>query len=203
MARTLQLAESLGAKTISLPGRSVAETIVAFARSRNISRIVAGKPLRPRWLELIRGSVVDQIIRRSGEIDVYVISGTPDRTGRPAWPALPLKQSYHWSHYLQSLGLVALTTLIGLPLRRFIEPTNLVMLYLLAVVIAALGLGRRPAILASVLSVLAFDVIFVPPFYTLAVSDAESRLSGNPPRSQSDSTRFRPTSPASRGASSR
>jgi len=176
VARTLQLAESLGAKTISLSGRSVAETIVAFAHSRNVTRIVAGKPLRPRWLELIKGSVVDQIIRLSSDIDVYIISGIPAQPGRPVRAARPQKQLYSWSQYLQSLGLVVLTTLIGLPLRRFIEPTNLVMLYLLVVVIAALGLGRRPAILASVLSVLAFDVIFVPPFYTLAVSDAEYLL---------------------------
>ncbi|MBN1314688.1 MAG: DUF4118 domain-containing protein [Anaerolineales bacterium] len=66
-----------------------------------------------------------------------------------------------------------MTTLIGIPLRSFIDPTNLVMLYLLAVVLAALRLGRYPAVLASFLSVLAFDVFFVQPYNTFAVADAQ------------------------------
>jgi two-component system sensor histidine kinase KdpD len=57
-----------------------------------------------------------------------------------------------------------------------ISPTNLVMIYLLNVVIAASYLGRGPAILASILSVLAFDYFFVPPYLTLAVRDTEYLL---------------------------
>jgi two-component system, OmpR family, sensor histidine kinase KdpD len=75
--------------------------------------------------------------------------------------------------YLYGVGLVALTTLIGLPLRSFVDPTNLVMLYLLAVVLAALRLGRNPAVLVSLLGVLAFDLVFVPPYNTFAVADAQ------------------------------
>lgn len=54
-----------------------------------------------------------------------------------------------------------------------ISPTNLVMVYLLAVVLAAMYLGRGPAILASVLSVVVFDYFFVPPRLTLSVDDTE------------------------------
>lgn len=71
---------------------------------------------------------------------------------------------------------MVLATLLGLPLRPFIEPANLVMLYLLAVVVAAIRLGRRPAILASFLSVMAFNLFFVPPYYTYEVASAEYLL---------------------------
>jgi two-component system sensor histidine kinase KdpD len=54
-----------------------------------------------------------------------------------------------------------------------ISPTNLVMIYLLSVVIAANTLGRGPAILVSILSVLAFDFFYVPPYLTFAVSDTQ------------------------------
>jgi two-component system, OmpR family, sensor histidine kinase KdpD len=175
IVRTLQLAESLGAKTVTLTGRFVAEPLATFAHARNITRIVVGKPLRSRWLELLRGSIVDQVIRYSGDIDIYIISSSPEgaTTSLPDWV---FKQPNLWPQYLQSAALVVLVTLIGFPLSLFIEATNLVMLYLLAVVIAAVRLGRRPAILASILSVLAFDFIFVHPFYTFAVSDAEYLL---------------------------
>ncbi|MEO6906674.1 MAG: universal stress protein, partial [Abditibacteriaceae bacterium] len=72
---TLRLAERLGAETVQLTGDDVADEILNFARERNVSKIVVGKPAKARWRERIFGSVVDEIIRRSGDIDVYVITG--------------------------------------------------------------------------------------------------------------------------------
>ncbi|MCB0154804.1 MAG: sensor histidine kinase KdpD, partial [Anaerolineae bacterium] len=175
VAHNLHLAESLGAKTRRVTGNSAAETIVEFAKAHNISKIVAGKPLRPRWQELWRGSVVDQIIRHSGDLDIYVISSAPEQP-EPSLRLAAIKQPHLWRSYAWSTGLVAFATLIGFPLRSFINPINLVMLYLLVVVIAALRLGRRPAILASFLSMVAFNYVFVPPYYTYVVSDAQFLL---------------------------
>jgi two-component system sensor histidine kinase KdpD len=78
-----------------------------------------------------------------------------------------------WRPYLRSLALVAAATLPGLAVRTLVEPANLVMPYLLAVVLAALQLGRGPAVLAAVAGVLAFDFLMVPPFLTFAVDDIE------------------------------
>lgn len=169
VARTLRLAEELGGKSINLPGRTVMEAIVTYAQQHNITKIIAGKPLRPRWQELFRGSLVDQLIHHSGDIDVYVISSAAE----PVQPVIPQQFQPHrpWHRYLESLGWVAAATLLCELLRSFIAPTNLAMIFLLAVVVAALRLGRGPAIAASILSVLVFDFFFVPPRITLAVSD--------------------------------
>ena len=70
----LTLAEDLGAKVARISGNSVAESVISYARERNITKIVAGKPFRPRWYEILRGSVIDQIIQNSGSIDVTVVS---------------------------------------------------------------------------------------------------------------------------------
>ena len=64
-------------------------------------------------------------------------------------------------------------TVLALPIRNLVDPTNLVMLYLLAIVITALRLGRGPSMLASALSVIAFDLFFIPPHLTFVVSDAQ------------------------------
>lgn len=176
VVRTLHLAETLGAQPVSITGRSVAEGIVTFAQNRNVTKIVVGKPLRPRWVELLRGSLIDQIIRLSQDVDVYVISGEPVQSSRPAiHQASVVSTTPGWA-YAQSTGLILLVTLIGFPLRPFVEPTNLVMLYLVAVVIVALWLGRRPAMLASLLSVFAFNFVFVPPYYTYRIANAQYLL---------------------------
>jgi len=175
VARALRLAEELGARSISLPGHSVAGTIMDYARRHNVTKVIAGKPLTSRWRELLRRSTVDQLIRLSGSIDVYVISSEAVRsTARQAvegWrPHPPL------ARYLWGLLLVVLATTISSLVAPHISPTNLVIVYLLAVVISAVYLGRGPAVVTSILGVAAFDYFFVPPHLTLAISDTEYLL---------------------------
>lgn len=172
VAYLLRLAEELGGRAITVPGQSVVETILDFARSHNVTQIIIGKPLRPRWQEWLHGSIPDQLIRAGGPIDIYIIHSEPE-AGRVAERPQPRLARRLWFPYLQSIALAVVTTLLGFPARGWIQPTNLVMLYLMSVVIAAVYLGRGPAFLASVLSVLAFDFFFVPPFLTLAISDLE------------------------------
>ena len=174
VARALRLAEELGAQSVTIPGHGRPRRCWTTPARHNFTKIIAGKPLRARWLELLRGSLTDQLIRGSGHIDIYVIAEVPGPAAAPeqrGWvPHRP------WRRYLAALALVALTTVVGKPLALFLDPPNLVMLYLLAVVVAAVYLGRGPSLLAAVLSVVAFDFFFVPPQLTFAVADTQYLL---------------------------
>lgn len=173
VAHTLTLAEELGARALTLPGRSVTEAVLTYARAHNVTKIVAGKPLRPRWQEWLRGSIVDQLIRQGGPIDVYVIS----HSNQPVLMPRPvMRRVADWRRYALSVALVTGATVLSELLRDTVSITNLLVIYLFAVLIAAVSLGRGPAILASILGVLAFDFLLVPPRYTLAVDDTEYLL---------------------------
>lgn len=170
--RNLQLAEKLGATTSTLFGLNVASTALEYARRHNVTRIIIGKTLRPRWQEFVFGSVVDQLIHNSGAIDVYVISsgkGEPEKPPElePLLPATPPKD------YIASFVLVVAVTVIGWLIHGIISPTNMAMLFLLAVVAVAWRRGLRPAIFTSIIGVLAFDFFFVPPYLTFRVTDSE------------------------------
>lgn len=173
--QNLHLAEELGARIVNITSESVAGAVIEFARQHNITKIIAGKPLRPRWFEILRGTVIDQIIRNSGTIDMYVVSEAADVLQHAGQPRLPEAVTPHkpFGRYFGSLLLVLLMTLFGFPLSNLLAPTNLVMLYLVAVIISAIFLGRGPAILASVVSVLAFDFFFVDPRLTFTVNDTQ------------------------------
>lgn len=171
ITKTLLLAEELGGRSLTLAGRSVPEMVLKCARENNVTKIIVGKPLRPRWKELLFGSVVDQLVRSSGMIDVYIISNAAGPTlasvetgSRLPWP---------WRRYLMGMLLVLAAYGISVMIQPFISPVNLVMVFLLAVVATAVFFGRGPSILASFVSVLVFDYFFVPPFFTFAVSDTE------------------------------
>jgi two-component system, OmpR family, sensor histidine kinase KdpD len=168
---TLKMAESLGAETANLSGESVADELLGFARQRNVSKVIVGKPARGRWHDRLTPSLVDEIIRASGDIDVFVITGEPGAEVVKA-PRLP-QPSSQWPAYASSAGVILGTTLLCLLLDKYIEHTNLVMLYLLATVLVAIRFGRGPSALAAILSVGLFDFLFVPPYYSFAVSDAQ------------------------------
>ncbi len=149
----------------------MAETVINYARNQNITKIIIGKSRRSPWIELLRGSVADQLIRQSGPIDIYFVNSEPQSS---------IKQPEHywqphrpWRRYLWAVALIAGATGLCALVAPYISPTNLVVIYLLSTVVAAIFLGRGPAILTSILSVVAFDFFFVPPSLTLAVSDTE------------------------------
>lgn len=72
--------------------------------------------------------------------------------------------------YAWSAGLIIVTTFLGEIVKKHLEPTNLVMLYLLVVVIAAVRWGKGPAVMTSVVGMLAFDFFLVPPYLTFNVA---------------------------------
>src|SRR5207237_901950 len=150
-------------------GQNIAEAVLEFARARNVTKIVVGKTAQPWWRRLLFGTAVDQLLERSGDIDVYVIRGEGDVARRAGAATLPAP-AVPWSHYLASAAVVALCGLVGW-LSHLWHPTeaNVAMVFLLGVAYVAARYGCRPAIAASVASVLAFDYFFVPPYFQFAV----------------------------------
>ncbi|MCC6803824.1 MAG: sensor histidine kinase KdpD [Anaerolineae bacterium] len=169
--QTLRLAEQLGAETITLSGHNVAEEIVAYARRQNVSKIVVGKPIHSTWRDVIFGSVLNSLVRQSGAIDVYAISGEIEAP-QPAVPEV-LHTHSHWTSYLPAIVIVIACSLFASAMHAYFAASNLIMVYLVGVVIAATRYGRGPSVVASFLSVLAFDFFFVDPYLTFAVSDTE------------------------------
>jgi len=171
LARTMKLAEELGAETVVLSGESVAEALLSFARRRNVSRIVVGKPVHSRWRDRLKGSLLDELVRGSGGIEVHVIPG--GKTGPPGPPLVTAERERGLGPYLWAAGVVFICTLVCWAMFGRFDNSNLIMVYLLGVAFVATRNGRRPSGLAAVLSVGAFDFFFVPPYMTFAVSDTQ------------------------------
>ena len=165
--QNLRLAESLGAATVTLSGEAIAPEILSWARANNITKIVVGKPAGASWRVRLRQSLLDALVRGSGTIDVYVISGAAESPRRARAPSAPLTPG----DYGLAVGVIALASAIGLLFRSVLSTTDTAMLFLLGVVLVGARARQRPALVASVLSIAAFDFLFVPPYYTFAVGD--------------------------------
>lgn len=171
-ATNLRLAEQLGAETHTLVGSNVADTLLDFARSRNVTKIVAGKTAQPRWKQWVSNTIVDELLKKSGDVDVYVVSGEGELpvpvTGRAA------PTSFRRKEYLAAVAVVSACGAIGwIAGAAGLAETNIVMIFLAGVAIVAARFGRAASVVSAVLSVLVFDFFFVPKRLTFAVSDTE------------------------------
>lgn len=184
--RVLRFAEQLGAETATLSGPDMSREILGFAKSRNITKIVLGKPSRRGWKRWLLGSVVDTLIVEAHNINVYLL-GSPRGKGsaeqkiskempltkalRPNYPWGRGKR--RWLNWGWAVGMTACTSLAAWLMSGKFELANLVMVYLLGVVFMAARFGREASVLTSVLSVAAFDFLFVNPVHTFVVADVQ------------------------------
>jgi two-component system sensor histidine kinase KdpD len=166
----LRLAESLGAQTVTLDGPSASVALTEYAKLRNVTRIVVGEPKRFGLKALFRPSTATKLVRAGG-IDLSVIARREPSRQEPSPREIVGPRDIHWGRYWAALGISAACTALAAVMFPYLALTNLVMVYLLGATIAALRLGRGPASFAAVVNVIAFDYCFVPPRFTLAVSD--------------------------------
>lgn len=176
LAATLRLAETLGADVLTIPAveRRIADDVLNFARANNVTQIVIGKATRSWWFELVRGSIVHDLVRRAGNISVHVIAGdkleqetTPRKGVRTAEASPPLDPL----PYVMSLFLVAIALGVGLLIRPLFGVENVDLVFLTVVVSVAVRYGLLPSLLASIGASLCYNFFFLPPTYTFTISD--------------------------------
>ncbi len=182
---TLNLAQNLGATTAVIASPEVAESVVAYARKYNLSKLVIGRdPGRRLWPW--QRSSGQKLALLAPDIDLIEIGRQPDEASGGVKPVVvpdnlagtdnPARRRQKRLRYVWAAVACAIVTLLSWPLVQHFDRSNIVAIYILAVVLVGMRFGRGPAALAAVLSVSAFDFFFVPPRFSFAVSDVQYLL---------------------------
>ncbi len=175
IADTLRLAERLGGVAATIPGsRRIVEDIMAYVHANNVTQVVIGKSARSRWFELLQGSIVHDLLRRSGNVSVHVISGEdfamhaiPKKTVRttPA-PKDPVALGY---------GAAVAATAIAAPIALLLEPyigdETVPLVFLMSVIGVAYRFGLGPSVFAALASMLCYNFFFLAPRHTFTIAD--------------------------------
>jgi two-component system sensor histidine kinase KdpD len=173
----LRLAESLGAETVTLDGPTAAAALLEYAQTRRATRVLVGAPKRRGWRGWVRPSTSSLLVKQARGFDVIVVAPAGAAVARPAPSAQMSAEGapggVPWERYGWAGGISVLCTALAFAMYPNFELSNLAMVYLLGVTVAGLRLGRGPSALTTVLNVTAFDYFFVPPRFTIAVSDAQ------------------------------
>lgn len=168
--KNLRLAEQLGAQTAILPGVDLVKEIISYAREQNVTLIMVWKHIVPRWQSFWRRHLSDEILRKSAEINVYIITGSinePEQN-KPHAIIKTVPLSYV---YLLSVILVAVTTIVCFLLYKYFLARNLSLVFLASVIGFSL-LGRiGPSLLAAVLSAFSYYWFFYPGILHKSIGD--------------------------------
>ncbi|SMP59444.1 two-component system sensor histidine kinase KdpD [Noviherbaspirillum suwonense] len=174
--KTLKLAQDLGATTAVLSGSDIAKAIADYAIANNFSKIVLGRA-HPTWPWRISHHQRVAMLAPALDLIETGVAGKDARAGARglagAALAASVQRTLQPSRYLWAMAASMATALVATPLLPYFDLANIVMLFLLTVVLVAVQLGRGPAVLATFVSVAAFDFFFVPPRFSFAVSDLQ------------------------------
>jgi two-component system sensor histidine kinase KdpD len=165
----IETARKLGGKIVLYRGEDVANEILRYARQHNVTTIMLGKP---RGLDILV-SPVYRIMRKSSGIDIILF----DAKGAPSIPFERQIPHLIPKEYVITLVLILAATLLNYFLLGTISTTTLIIIQLLPVVVSAWFFSRGASIFAAVVSVLVFDIAFIPVGYALSISEWEYFIS--------------------------
>ena len=177
--KALQLAQELGAQTANPIADDSVDAIIGYARDNNLSKVLLGRERDEAWWRRLRPGFARRLLMRAPDLDVMQLSsiGVDGEKAAAVSPHDELRRPpIQWRRYGAAMLAVLAVTGISIPLYGLLDQVNIAMLFLLAVVLVAFRFGRNPAILSSVLAVLAFDFFFIAPRYAFAVSHLQYLL---------------------------
>ncbi|MCC6887451.1 MAG: sensor histidine kinase KdpD [Hyphomicrobiales bacterium] len=167
----MHLATSLGAETKTLVGSDLPAELLRFARFENATQVVVGRSRVGIVREMFRRSLPHELVRRAEDIAVHIVTGRDERS---SWLTARMPASLSSARFVAFVWAtvaVAVAVLIGEALTRLTPFPNLSMIFLMAVLFAAVIFGIWPAIYASVLSFLAYNFFFIGPLYTFTIAE--------------------------------
>lgn len=169
----LRTAEQLGAETAILSGIDIVSSIISFSREQNVTLIMVWKHIKPFWLSLFSKPLSDEILRKSDEINVYIMTGSITDTEQKQSTSINLHNLPLSYTYVIAILIVILTTITSFVLYKFVKATSLSLIYLFAVILVSL-LGRvGPSILAACFSVFTYTWFFYPGLLNKSITNLE------------------------------
>ena len=173
LEKNLALARTLGAEVIDTTDENLARGLLRIAQQNNVSQIILGKPAAANLLEWFRaGKLLRQLTRDSGDIDLQVVRA--EKSG-----VTPARARWRWrlqsggKQYAVAAATLAVVGLLNVLLAQYTGPRVPGFIFLLAVVLLALFLGRGPVLFAGAASALAWNYFFLPPRFTLIITSTE------------------------------
>lgn len=171
LLEAFRLAEELGGETRSLSGGDPAAEILAHARDENVTHIVVGAASRPLWIELFRGSLIRRLVRSAGDIAIEIAPREERKAGAVLSEALRAPPLGEPGAYIVASLFVAIAAGFAAAIDQVIKLPNISLVFVLAVIAAAIRYGVVASVFTAVISSLAYNFLLTEPYYTFQIDD--------------------------------
>ena len=169
LSQNLEIARDLGAEIITTTDEDFVRGVLRIAREQNVTQIIVGKPAGRSVLELFRGgSMLNRLIRDSGDIDIHTVRPEEERIPAQSAPQLSIEK-FIWRDYAWAIGAVAAVTVVNAILQSWLVNQSLALIYLVSVVVLAMFVGRGATLVAATLTALSWDFFFTEPRFSLRI----------------------------------
>jgi two-component system sensor histidine kinase KdpD len=179
ISQSLRLAERLQGEAITIPlaARRVADELLSYAQKNNVTHIIVGKSRRARWFEMLHGSIVHDLVRRSGNISVHVVAGEDLAADAAVGKAVSVARggdAFEPLPYIVALLAVAAALGVGKVVQPQFGLENVDLMFLTAIVGVAVRYGLWPSLVATVAASLSYNFFFLPPVYAFTITDPKN-----------------------------
>jgi len=179
ISQSLRLAERLEGEAITIPlaARRVADELLSYAQKNNVTHIIVGKSRRARWFEMLHGSIVHDLVRRSGNISVHVVAGEDLAADAAVGKAVSVARggdAFEPLPYIVALLAVAAALGVGKVVQPQFGLENVDLMFLTAIVGVAVRYGLWPSLVATVAASLSYNFFFLPPVYAFTITDPKN-----------------------------
>ncbi len=177
--KSIKLAQDMGAETATLSGSDPVAAVIEYAREHNLYRVIVGRDHVRAWRPWYR-SFADRLGKQAPDLEVVQVARDEPHSRKlsdvrtdESWLK---RMQAPWQSYAMSAVICAIAAALAAPLHSVFELANIAMLFLLAVVVVSIRYGFGPSVMASFLTVAAFDFFHVKPRFSFSVSDAQYLL---------------------------
>jgi two-component system sensor histidine kinase KdpD len=173
LSKNFKLARELGAEIVTTSDEDIAGALLRVAREQNATQILIGKPKSKTFFHT--SHLVEKLLRKSRDIDVYVVGHEEESQPQPFLYRIPTIQSGLLQYFIAAV-IVLCVALLCFPFTSFIGYRTISLILLFTISLLPLGMGRGPVLLGAALGALSWDFFFIPPLFTFSVGHVEDVL---------------------------
>ncbi len=177
LVKNLNLAEELGAETVTLHGSNVAETLNDYVKEHKVVQIILGRPIkRGKWSNFFKPSrFIEELIRKNPEVDITILQ-QPDVKTKTLKQKSEFSASFQWISLLQALFWVFLTSVVNYFMNPYLGYRAIGFIFLLLILILSLFLRFTIVLIAAALSALIWNYFFIPPAGNFSINAPEDAM---------------------------
>jgi two-component system sensor histidine kinase KdpD len=177
IAETMRLAERLEGEVVTIDVESrVADEIIAYAHKRNVTRLLVGRQRPRRWTGWLRETVAQELLRKATRFELTIVSPEEEDARKDVIAGGFLSAIGDWNDYALAAAGVGFAAALAYAVSFFLPLPNISLVFMTAVILVAIYLGRGPSIFASILSFFAYNIFFTKPYYDFSGFERDDLL---------------------------